>query len=552
MSGDANALRSALKRIDGASYPAYRCLKGTWHLGAVTLDIDHVQGDPFAAPSSVRVGVDTGVQGLASPCDRRAAEDWLLRRVCGALDAARPQGQGSGRSGEVSVLRPGPEVVWRTAVRLSADGFAEVRMRVGLPARGRRILGRAAHHLLTETLPRVLRAIQDSGNEPSLARHRQSVRRQTFLRSALRDAGLVAFVADGSVLPRASGVDAGPLRGAVPTEAPASLAVTLPTPAGPVRGLGIRPGVTLLTGGGFHGKSTVLQALRSGVTDFIPGDGREQVVSLPTTTSVKAEEGRSIRGVDISAFLSCLPGDQVPACFFTDNASGSTSQAAGVVEALEAGATVLLLDEDTTATNLLFRDPRMASLVRQEPITPLVSHLQPLAAAGVSTILVAGGVGETLAVADCVIGVEDFGLRDWTERAQALAGPAPTDAPPWSTPQARIPAGPLRLSGKGRVRARDAHRVELGEDALDLRFVEGIRDASHARSVGEAIRVVGAAADGHRSVAALLDALEARLDAEGPDALCHRADVADGSLVRPTRCEIAAGLARVRSLETVR
>ncbi len=191
----------------------------------------------------------------------------------------------------------------------------------------------------------------------------------------------------------------------------------------------------------------------------------------------------------------------------------------------------------------------MARLVQQEPITPLVCHLQPLAAAGVSTVLVAGGVGETLSIADCVIGVENFVLCDWTGRAQELAGPRPKDAPPWLTPGARVPCGPIQLSGKGRVRARDAHSVELGQDVLDLRCVEGVRDAAHARSIGQAVRMMAQAADGARSVAALLDALERCMDSDGPDGLCSRQGIIDGGLVRPTRWEIAAGLSRFRSLE---
>lgn len=548
MSGDAADLRAVLKRIDGGPYPGYRDLRGGWSLGAVELSIDHVQGDPFAAPSSVRLRVACGITNLSDPDDKRAAEDWLLRRVVHAVDAGLPAGEGSGRSGQVSVLRPGPEVVWRSALRLSADGTAEIRLRVGLPANGRRVLGRAAHTLLTQTLPGVALTLGDSADAPSLARHRNSVRTQAQLRRALGAAGLVAFVADGSVLPRVSGVGSSPLPSAVPTKAPDSLAVVLPSISGDVRGLGIRPGVSLLTGGGFHGKSTVLQALRSGATDFVPGDGRERVVAVPTTASIKAEEGRSVRGVDISAFVTALPGQQRPACFSTDNASGSTSQAASLVEALEAGATLLLLDEDTTATNLLFRDPRMAALVKHEPIVPLISHLQPLARSGVSTVLVAGGVGETLAVADWTIGVEEFCLQDWTAQARGIAGSAPTAAPDWATPAARVPAGPVRPSGKGRVRARDAHRVEFGQEELDLRFVEGIRDASHAASIGHALRVLGASADGTRSVAELLDGLEDRLEEAGTDTLSARPNVPDGTLVRPSRIEVAAALARLRSL----
>lgn len=553
---DQAALRALLRRIDGRPYPAYRDLHGAWSLGDLELHVDHVQGDPFAAPSSVRVCVPTGITDLVSPDDHRAAEDWLLRRVVHALEARPGRGEGSGRSGELSMLRPGPEVVWRSAVRLPPDGVAELRLRAGLPARGRRVLGRAAYALLTGDLPQLADAVRGVHGNPELATHRACVCRQAALRRALPTAGLVAFLADGSVLPRASSVDPRPLSGATPLTAPESLAVTVHTDQGPVRGLGLRPGITVLTGGGFHGKSTLLAALATGPLDFLPGDGRERVVSLPRTTSVRAEDGRSVRGVDISAFLTALPGGRSVQRFSTDDASGSTSQAAAMVEALEAGADLLLIDEDTTATNLLFRDARMAALIAREPITPLLSRLPQLSAAGTSTVLVAGGVGDTLSIADRVIGLQDFVVHDWSDRARDLAGAPPPPPSPWEPPADRAPRTPLRPSGKGRVRARDPHRVEFGDELLDLRFLATLRDAAHAASVGQALRLLGSQVDGTRSVPALLDWLEQQLDEHGVDCLSPLRGgrrgpperVIDGALVRPTRAEVAAALARLRSL----
>ncbi|MCA9570452.1 MAG: ABC-ATPase domain-containing protein, partial [Myxococcales bacterium] len=354
-------LASVARGLEGRPYPAYRALEGSWSLGDIELSVDHVQGDPFAAPSRLSLVVPTGIptHWLATRTLREAAEDFLLRRFGASLAGER---RGSGRSGELGVYRPGPEICERSAVRIDRAGRATVRFTAGLPARGRRILGREAADLLTGDVPAAAGALR-VGEHTGLRAHLDSVVRQRALRDALKGAGLVAFIADGSVLPRASGVSQDPLPGAVPFESPPSLRTTLDTPFGPVLGMGVPAGVTVLTGGGFHGKSTVLQALQRGHFDHVPGDGREGVVTTPHAVKVRAEDGRAVRDVDIGDFLGDLPGGRTTSPFRTDDASGSTSQAAAMVEAIETGAKVLLLDEDTSATNLLVRDARMAALI---------------------------------------------------------------------------------------------------------------------------------------------------------------------------------------------
>ena len=326
---DTERLRRLLQRIDGRSYKAYKDLEGPWQLGDLLLHVDHAQGDPFAAPSRIRLASHNTLPPdiLASPDHRLAAEDWLLRRF-----RPRDQKRGSGGSGLVRVYRPGPEVCERSAVRILGPRI-EVRFQVGLPASGRRILGRQAEALLLGDLLDAAKLIAPG---PGLAEHVASVVHQRALRRALREHGLVAFVADGSVLPRRSGVDPSPLPDAVPFRSPDSLRTTL---CG-VPGMGVPAGVTLVVGGGFHGKSTLLQAIQHGHLDFIPGDGREQVVADPTVVKVRAEDGRRVEGVDISGFLGQLPGGRSTRPFSTDDASGSTSQAAAIAEALEAGSSL--------------------------------------------------------------------------------------------------------------------------------------------------------------------------------------------------------------------
>ncbi|MFT5681456.1 MAG: putative ABC-class ATPase, partial [Myxococcota bacterium] len=511
---DSRRLRELLQRIDGRSYPAYRDLRGSWRIEDVLLTFDHIQGDPFAAPSRIRIRQATGIDPAVSmdPDQRLAAEDWLLRRCAHALSGER---RGSGRSGELRVYRPGPEVVSRSAARLSREGDVEVRLWAGLPASGRRVLGRQALEMLTDDLLGAAGALWVPDNA-GLASHIAAIVRQRTLRRQLSDAGLVAFIEDGSILPRASGVSPAPLSDAVPCVSPPSLRVTLTTPEGEATGMGIPTGITLIVGGGFHGKSTLLQAIQRGHLDHIPGDGRCGVVAVTDTVKIRAEDGRRVVGVDISPFLSDLPGGRTTAPFSSDDASGSTSQAAAIIESIEAGAEVLLIDEDTSATNLLVSDQRMRALIPRdrEPITPLVERIEELSQAGISTVMVVGGVGDYLAVADRVVGMDAYVPVDLTDKARSLAGPLPTAPAPMSPPSPRlIEARSLRPGGKGRIRARDGRRIEHGSEEIDLSAVEQVLDGAHAVTIGHAIRWLSQHCDGSKPMSELLDAVQQAVSA---------------------------------------
>ena len=543
---DRARLERLVERLEGMSYPAYRELKGRWRLGPCTVIVDHVQGDPFASPSRVRVRVQhTLPSDLIGDRDRReAAEDWLLRRFGQRLGGGVRRG--SGKSGLMRVYTPGPEIVERSAVRIQGETI-EARFQIGLPARGRRILGREAAALLMGDVPRAAAALAVGDG---LAAHVASVVAQRSLRSQLRPRGLVGFVANGAILPRSSGVDQTPLRGAVPFQSPPELEVVLETAAGPVSGMGVPEGITLIVGGGFHGKSTLLQALQRGHLDHRPGDGREQVVSRPRTVKVRAEDGRRVCGVDISAFLSDLPGGRSTSPFNTDDASGSTSQAAAIVEGVEAGAEVLLIDEDTSATNLLVCDARMRRLIprESEPITPFVERVRQIKAEwGVSTVMVVGGVGDYLSVADRVIAMDAYRPRDVTAAAKAIAGPDPGGPDGLGAVVPRVPRRQGLQSDK--IRARDADRLAYGGGEINLSAVEQVLDPVQAATIGEALRLMhDELVDGRRHIGELLDALDAIVDDEGVEALAPR-DYPPGDLVRARRFEVAAALSRLRSLQ---
>ncbi len=575
-------LRTLLRRLDGRSYRAYREIQGAHAIGSATLFVDRVQGDPFAAPSRLRFRVpmaDASIpQQLRDTRPRRIAlADFLARRCASALSLSRGRGStGSGGSGQLHVDRGGQEVLERSAIAID-DAFVELRFEAGLPARGRRILGPEAEHLLLETVPTGARAgLEWSRSDAATAeRFVQCVDSQEALRQQLADRSLVAFVGNGAVLPRESGASQRPLREeAVRFHSPPSLETRLSLPhpdpttgAREVAGMGVPRGVTLIVGGGFHGKSTLLRAIERGVYPHVPDDGREQVVSDPCLVKVRAEDGRRVAGVDIHDFVAALPGGSDTRRFSSDDASGSTSQAAAIVEALEAGASGLLLDEDTCATNFMLRDARMQALVAREhePITPFVDRVRGLwEERGVSSVLVMGGSGDYFEAADHVIAMRDYRAFDVGSEAREIARRLPTqrlrdDGAPSFRSNARAPVGSSLDASRGRKRfkidVRERDLVVYGRQRLDLRGLEQLADTSQTRAIAWTIELLaGHFMDGRTPIPALLDRVDALLDEHGLDALGppgpeRGSGHHPGNLARPRRFEIAAALSRMREVE---
>ncbi len=566
-------LRRTLRRIDGRGYKAYQDLRGGYDLGPLELHVDHVQGDPFAAPSRMRLRVAWDTAGwptelLANRVRRTAFEDLLARRVAERVSGGR-HARGSGRSGVVRIDAGGQEVLERTAARATPD-YVEARIDVGLPAAGRRVLGEEAESLLLEELPRVAARALAAGRraEHEAQAFAACVENHAAIQAALTERGLVSFLAEGACLPRASGASELPLRqGAALLVAPDVLRVRMQVPhpvedadgepTHEVSGLAIPTGVVLIVGGGYHGKSTLLRAIERGIYPHVPGDGRELVATVPSAVKVRAEDGRRVVGCDIHPFVSELPMGRSTRAFTSDDASGSTSQAANIVEALEAGATALLLDEDTSATNFMVRDARMQALVgrEREPITPFIDRVRELYEdLGVSTVLVMGGCGDYFEVADRVLEMHDFLPRDVTGEAQAIAmasrtGRASDARAPITAAAPRVPVAASIDPSKGRanvrVDARGRDTLGLGEEVIDLRAVEQLVDPSQLRAIGHLL----AHAREHAlrpgtTLPEMLDELETLLDEQGLDALSRRADLA-----RPRRFEIAAALGRLRTLQ---
>ncbi len=566
---DAGRLRQTLRRIDGRGYKAYKDIEGSYDFGSFRLHVDHVQGDPFAAPSRLRVEVPPAV--AAVPPDlwerrarRIALEDFLARRFGAAIAALPARPGGSGKSGLIAIDRPGQEILERSAV-VVRGGTVEARFVAGLPAAGRAVLGRQAEMLFFEIIPHLVRAALVFPNvDGAQARRWADVNEdQEFLRARLPELGLVAFVAAGACLPRESGASDRPLRGpgVVPFAPPPSLSVTVHLPhAGPVTGMGIPAGVTVISGGGYHGKTTLLRALERGVYNHIPGDGRELVVTVPGAVKIRAEDGRRVEKVDISPFISNLPQRIDTRRFSTDNASGSTSQAANIVEALEMGATCLLLDEDTSATNFMIRDRRMQALVarEREPITPFIDRVRQLHRdLGVSSVIVVGGSGDYLDVADTVILMDAYRPEDATAAAREVARRFPTGreaeaAGAMALPRGRVPLpegfDPFR-GQREKVRARGQEEIQFGRFEIDLSAVEQLVDESQTRAIAALIRYSARRyVDGRRTLREVLEAALRDVDERGLDVLSPFPGQPVGDLARPRLFEVAAAVNRLRSL----
>ena len=572
-------LRRRLRRIDGRGYKAYKEIRGSYEIGDLELHVDHVQGDPFAAPSLVRARfaqkwASIPLELFAGPVRRIALTDFLAREVAASIHRRGQRQRGSGKSGLISIDAGGQEVLERTAVVIDQERV-EARLQIGLPAAGRRVLGGEAEALLCDELPRIAEEglLWERLPRDRATRFVLGAENQERIREQLAPRGLVAFVADGSVLPRESGASDQPMgERAVRLRAPETLRVSFEL-ANPidsrdpeshqVSGLGIPQGVTLIVGGGYHGKSTLLRALERSVHPHVPDDGRELVVTESGAVKIRAEDGRRVEACDISSFIDDLPQGRSTERFASDDASGSTSQAANIVEALELGATTLLLDEDTSATNFMVRDARMQSLVHRdhEPITPFVDRVRELhQRLGISTVLVMGGCGDYFDVADTVIEMREYLPIDVTAKAKSVAASQPTRRQvevrrPLAAVAGRVPIAKSLDPSRGRREVKiDAKGIDLlffGSERIDLRGLEQLVDLSQTRAVGYAIELARERFMREGStLAQVMDAVERTLDEEGLEVLdpFRRGERHPGNFARPRRFEIGATLNRLRTL----
>ncbi|NSE34235.1 ABC-ATPase domain-containing protein [Faecalicatena fissicatena] len=562
----AEELQRELRSINRKSYPAYKGLKGAYQFPDYQLFIEHVQGDPFAAPSALRIFVPHSKAKFPEryywdKCSKVALQDALLRRFAEISAKFCYQAKGSGKSGVIQVSNCGQEVLERTACEITKEGI-HIRFFVGFPANGRTINSGELEKILFVYLPKCV--------EMSLY-HRKVPERETeqviclkedqrVIREELKKRGLIAFVANGSILPRQSGNSDLPMKDAVPFQSPKSMEITIQLRhRGSITGMGIRKGITLIAGGGYHGKSTLLQALEKGVYDHIAGDGREFVITDDTAWKLRAEDGRKIKDVDISLFINHLPNGRNTRRFSTLDASGSTSQAANIIEAIEAKSQVLLIDEDTSATNFMVRDELMQRVIQKdkEPITPFLERARDLyEKAGISTILVVGSCGSYFYIADQIIQMDNYCPVDITEKTRKLL--KEYKKPDCEAKGFALPSEKRSISfgssvvrrknyrGTGMVEEHEKLKVMgreslmLGKEQLDLRYLEQLADREQTQTLGYLLKYAKEQYSGKTTdLTALMESLIRKLEKEGIGSVSGQKEIPAG-MAMPRRQEIYA------------
>ena len=576
-------LRTKLRSIDHRGYPAYKDLKGQYSFGDYILSIDHVQGDPFASPSRLSIRVSRDKAGFPPKYydtteKRITLQDHITRLFGERVSGGSFQAKGSGKSGLLSVSRCGQQVLERTAMRVK-DGDVILRFEAGFPANGRTINARELEKMLFDILPDCIHKSLYYANidKNKLQKAIHLCEDQQYIRSYLAGHDLCAFIADGAVLPRESGISERPMKGAVAFQSPESLRIRINTPnRGEISGMGIPNGITLFVGGGYHGKSTILQALQNGVYNHIAGDGRELVITDSTAFKLRAEDGRSITGVDISPFIKNLPNKKDTVHFSTEDASGSTSQAANLMEALESGSSLILIDEDTSATNFMVRDQLMSRVIvsEEEPITPFIDRVRGMyESLGVSSVIVAGSSGAYFHVADTIIQMKEYVPIDITKRAKQAAleyaGAAEykesagvytgsskdiesgtnNDFPDFNKMRCPMPDMMLKKEDRIKIRTTGTDELSLAKERVELRYLEQLKDQEQSTALAYLLKYAQLRLmDGRKDLKQIGDILEKQLDRDGLESLFDRGEVS-AQLARPRKQEILACINRYRRLK---
>ena len=555
-------LKNELFKIDGKGYKAYKVLEGKYDFKKYVLSIDHVQGDPFASPSRVRIIIDNKIAQIPEELfDNKNKEiavcDFLTRLFSKNIRNQSEKIFGSGKSGLIEISRCPQEILERTAI-IRNKSFFEARFYVGFPARGRSVLARELEKIIFNIIPNIVEStfIYENIDKLALINRVKLIEDQFYIRKNLKEKGLVAFVANESILPRESGVSARPLRNGKKFISPQALEVEFDTPnRGKIKGMGIPKGITLIIGGGYHGKSTLLRALELGIYNHIEGDGREFVITDESALKVRAEDGRAITSTDISLFINNLPNGKDTIKFNTENASGSTSQAANIIEAIESKSKVLLIDEDTSATNFMIRDDIMQQLVvkEKEPITPFIDVAKSLyKQLGISTILVAGSCGDFFDIADLVIQMDSYEPYEVTAKAKELSRGKVSlrDDLDISIDFRRVlDKGSISEGPKGiKIKTLGKDGLSINKENIDLKSVEQIVDGEQINTIGMAIKFIEDKYSGKNlTIEKIVDEIEKDITKNliGIDNIKG----GNGSLAMPRKQEILCAINRLRTLK---
>jgi len=563
---DSQTLKKDLDRIDGKSYRLYKDLEGEYNFENYILSIDYVQGDPFASPSRIRVIVKQNLakfpKELFDNKNRNiAVADYLTREFYSNINKCSQRVFGSGKSGLIAISKCPQEILNRTSIIIDEDKI-EARFYVGFPARGRSVLSRELEKILYNVIPNIVEKtlVYKNIDSEKLINIIKIVEDQENIRMELHNRGLIAFVANGSMLPRESGISAKALKGGKAFVSPKELEVEFNTQSkGTIKGMGIKKGITLIVGGGYHGKSTLLKALELGVYNHIEGDGREFVITDESALKVRAEDSRCVTKTDISLFISNLPNGKDTVEFYTENASGSTSQAANIIEGIESNAKVLLIDEDTSATNFMMRDDLMQKLVskEKEPITPFIEIVRPLyEQKDISTIIVVGSCGDFFDVADCVIQMDNYETKDVTKEAKELSKGhilkriKDKNVEIDITFNRVVKAGTIQAGEKGvKIKTIGIDTISINKEDINLRSVEQIVDNEQLNAIGSIMKwAENNIVNKGLSFENMVDNIICEIDKNGLISM-ERVKGGSGSLAMPRKQEIMATYNRYRNLK---
>ena len=560
-------LQKKITSFDGQDYGAYQSLIGTYDFEQFALIIDQIPKDPYAPPHTGIYRVqfpldDTVIESnmIDSRMEEIACRDFYARQFFHNSTKVAGKRRGPGYSGIITINEPGQSILERSSVVINENSL-EIRCFVGLPASKRHIKAKLAIKMLLEELPEIvsLSLHRDHADIDHLLSHIHTAVDAEFLRKKLPEMSLVAFIADGAILPRESGISDCAMNkdSVIPFESPESLKTEIDLPyARKITGMGIPEGITLLAGGGYHGKSTLLQAIEMGVYNHITGDGRERCVSLAETVKVRSYSGRHVVKTDISPFIRNLPFREDTSAFSTENASGSTSQAANIIEAMEVGAKVILMDEDTCATNFMIRDMYMQKLVKKsdEPITSYIDKVRQLyLEKKISTILALGGVGDYFEVADHVIQMIKYHPEDVSAQAKDIIRKYPTkrvkeDVEYPIQPKARIPVpesvDPMSEYRKWRLYTTEVNTLHFGRNKIDLTDLEQLIELSQTKAIGFSMLYARKYMDGNRTLKQVMDLVMVDLEENGLDILNEKIS---GYFAQFRSFELAFALNRMRS-----
>ncbi|BDU50957.1 ABC-ATPase domain-containing protein [Haliovirga abyssi] len=554
-------LNTKLREIDGKGYRAYKDIKGRYNFNDYILEIIKVQGDPFASPSLLKVEIDLKKYGYNSEMysnisKKVAFEDYVSRVFEKAIWKEAKGKRGTGKSGAIFIYRNGQEILKRSSVEIEND-ILQIRFYMGLPAAGRRVLSKEAKEMIFVELPNVVKYLKkEKVGYENLTKHIKVNERSDYIREEIKKRKLVAFIANESILPRESGVSEKPLKNAIKFMSPKEFEIELELQNGDkIKGMGIKEGITIITGGGFHGKSTLLDAIEKGIYNHIPNDGREMVITNYNAVKIRAEDGRGISGVDITPFINNLPYGKSTENFYTENASGSTSQAANIIESMELGAELLLIDEDTSATNFMMRDVKIQEIIKKEkePITPFVERIQAMyEKSGISTIVVVGGLGDYFDIADTVLMLDEYKVKDITKEAKAVIEKYKDYSITKEILDEEVKVRNRYLDiknigkiieKKDKIKSRDLDEIIIGTEEVDLRYLEQLVEKGQVEFIGNVIKYIINKNSGKLLLKDILQKIEEEINSQN---ITKFLKYESGNMVFARRFEIGATINRIR------